>query len=160
MGCKCRRTSGAGAERLGLSAQVLCTGTQSVECSSLGGLACPVTKCHLTCPHKRSTGAVLVSRGTLTWSQGLSAVLCESFCGERKSPSPVGDRNTGNLAFMAGSQRWWRNLVRLTKNSEGRLHFRVKPEMPGPSACLLWGTFKVPVFKWIHVIFNGKRNFF
>lgn len=79
------------------------------------GLACPVTRCHLICTHTRSTGAVLLSRGTLTWSQVLSAVLCESFCGERKSPPPVGDRNIGNSAFMAGSQKRWRNLVRLTK---------------------------------------------
>lgn len=156
MGCKCRRTSGAGAE---------CPGSLlwNPKCGVLlprRGLACPVTRCHLTGTHTRSTGTVLISRGTLTCSQVLPAALCESFCGERKSPSPLGDSNTGNSAFMAGSRRAWRILVRLTKNPEGGLQFRVIPGMPGSSDCLLWGAFKVPVFKWVCVIFKGKRNFF
>lgn len=33
------------------------------------GLACPVTRCQLICTHTQSTGAVLLSRGTLTWSR-------------------------------------------------------------------------------------------
>lgn len=160
MGCKCRRTSGAGAECLGLSVQVLCSGTQSVECSSLDRVSPALWPDVTSLIPSQSTGAVLVSRGTLTWSQVLSAVLCESFCGGKKSPPPVGDRNTGYSAFMTGSQRRWRNLVRLTKNSVSRFKFQVKLGMPGSSACLLWGAFKVPVFKWINVIFNGKRIFF
>lgn len=153
MGCKCRRSSGAGAE---------CPGSLlwNPKCGVLlprWALPCPVTRCHLTGTHTWRTGTVLISTGTLTWSQVLPAVLGESFCEERKSPPPVGDSNS---AFMVGSQRRWRNLVRLTKNSEGRSWFRVKPGMPGSSACLLWGAFKVPVFKWTRVIFNGKRNFF
>lgn len=154
------RTNGAGLKSLRLHAQVLCSETQSVECSSLDGVLPALWPDVTSLVPTRSTGTVLVSRGSLTWSQVLSAVLCESFCGERKSPPPVGDRNTGNTAFMAGSQRRWRRSVRLTKNSEGRFKFRVKPEMPGSSACLLWGAFKVPVFKWINIIFNGKKHFF
>lgn len=156
MGCKCRRTSRVGAECPGFL-------LWNPKCGVLlprWGSGLPCDLCHLTHTHTGSTGAVLLSRSTITCSQVLSAVLCESLCGESKSTPPAGDRNTGNSAFMAGSQRRWRNLVRLTKNSEGRLQFRVKPGMPGSSACLLWGAFKVPVFKWIHVIFNGKRNFF
>lgn len=144
----------------GLSAQDLCSGTHNVECSSLGGVW-PALWPGVT-SFVPTHGAQVQCSSPETPSPGARCYqlsLVRAFV-ERKSPPPVGDRNIGNSALMAGSQRRWRNLVRLTKNSEGRLQLRVKPGMPGSSACLLWGAFKVPVFKWINVIFNGKRKFF
>lgn len=58
MGCKCRRTSGAGAE---------CPGSLlwNPKCGVLfprWALPCPVTRCHLTGTHTRSTGTVLIQK--------------------------------------------------------------------------------------------------
>lgn len=106
---------------------------------------------------------MLISKGTLTWSQVLSAIAYESFCLERKSPLQVGDRNIGKPAFTAGSQSGRRNLVKLTKNSEGRFTFRLKPGMPGLSACLLKEALKTSIFQDFEVdssnFLNRKRNF-
>lgn len=117
VGCKCRRTSEAGAECLGLSAQVLCSGTQSVECSSLDrDLPCDQMSPH---SYPQSEHRHRVTTGTLTWSQVLSAVLCESFCGERKSPLPLATRHLWQ-ALRGDEEIWWgwQKILRADLNSE------------------------------------------